>query len=180
MRNFSIKNYKCDKKFTIAVLVTLLCAIICGIVLYKVANINIYIKNFATDYIYNVFNFKNSSLIFSHILTELIYLYIFFMLSYFTGIKYLALIPFFIRTLFFTIYAAILVALNSIGGIMVAVLVFIPTSIVSLILCYVIVESCKIINKKYIFFVPAVFSAINTIVLVLLVNVLFRVVIIIV
>ena len=42
------KNYLLyDNDYLIAVIITFICAIICGIVLYKVASINIYFKNFA-------------------------------------------------------------------------------------------------------------------------------------
>ena len=52
MRNLSFKNYKWDKKYLIAVFITLLCAIISGIVLYIFANVNIYFKNFAEEYVF--------------------------------------------------------------------------------------------------------------------------------
>ncbi len=151
MRNFSLNGFKADKKFIIAVIITLICAIICGIVLFKLVTINIYFKEFASNYVYYVFNFKNSTLIFSHIITEIFYLYLFFVIGYFTKFKYLCLI-----------------------------FVFIPTSLISIIFCCVTVEICKCINKKYCFFVPLAFAVINTIILLLLVNVVFRVVIVIV
>ena len=129
MRNLSFNECKCDLRYLIAVIITFICAIICGIVLYKVASINIYFKNFAEDYVYYVFNFKNSKLIFSHILSELIYIYLFFIIGYFTRFKYLTLILVFIRGLYFTVYVAILFELVTFGGITVAILVFIPTYI---------------------------------------------------
>ena len=73
MRNLSFNEFKWDKKYVIAVIITLLCAIISGIVLYKFVNINIFFIEYAQDYIFYVFNFKNSKLIFSHILGELFY-----------------------------------------------------------------------------------------------------------
>lgn len=180
MRNLSFKGCKCDLRYLIAVIITFLCAIICGIVLYKVATINIYFKNFAEDYVYYVFNFKNSKIIFSHLLSELIYIYIFFLIGYFTRFKYLTLIIVFIRGLYFAVYAAILFELVTFGGITVAVLVFIPTYLISLFFCWLTAESCKNINKKFVFFLPAVLALVNTVVMVVLVNVVFRVVIVIV
>ncbi len=180
MRNLSFKGSKCDLRYLIAVIITFLCAIICGIILYKVATINIYFKDFAEDYVYYVFNFKNTKLIFSHILSELLYIYIFFLIGYFTRFKYLTLIIVFIRGLYFAVYAAILFELVTFGGITVAILVFIPTSVISLVFCWIAAEFCKIINKKYVFFVPAALALINTVVLIVLVNIVFRVVIVIV
>jgi len=180
MRNFSLNGFKADKKFIIAVIITLLCAIICGIVLFKLVTINIYFKEFASNYVYYVFNFKNSTLIFSHIITEIFYLYLFFVIGYFTKFKYLCLIFVFVRGLFFSVYTAILIGMNAFGGVTVAIFVFIPTSLISIIFCCITVEICKCINKKYCFFVPLAFALINTIILLLLVNVVFRVVIVIV
>ena len=180
MRNLSFNEFSCDKKYIIASIITLICSIICGVVLYKLSNINIYFVNFANNYIYYVFNFKNSKLIFPHLLVELFYLYLFFVIAYFTKLKFLTLIVLFVRGIFFTVYAAILLSLNSLGGVTVAVLVFIPASVVSMILCNLIAESCKIFNKKIVLFVPAVCAVINTILLIILVNLLFRVIIVIV
>ena len=180
MRNLSIKNYKYDKKYLIAVFITLLCAIISGIVLYIFADVNIYFKNFAEEYVFFVFNFKNGDLIFSHLLSELLFLYIFFLIGYCTKFKYLTLIFIFIRGLYFAVYTAILIELNAFGGITVAILVFIPTSVFSIIFCCITAETCKSINKKIVFFVPAVFAVFNTLILLLLINVVFRVVIVIV
>lgn len=180
MRKFSFKEYKCDKKFLIAAIIALICAIICGIVLYKLVNINIYFKEFASDYIFYIFNFKNSKLLFTHILSEIFYLYLFFLIGYYTKFKYISLILIFIRCLYFSVYTCILIGLNAFGGITVAVLVFIPTSLSSLILCFLTVELCRIIDKKYCFALPAVFALINTLILTLLVNVAFRAVIVIV
>lgn len=180
MRNLSFKEFSCDKKYIIALIVTLICSIISGIVLFKLSNINIYFINFANDYICNVFKFKNGNLIFPHLLSNLFYFYIFFLIGYFTKFKYLTLIIIFFRGIYFSIYAAILISLNSLGGITVAVLVFIPSSVFSLIFCYLNIDLCKIINKKYVFVMPLIFALLNMLILLMLINVLFRVVIVIV
>lgn len=180
MRNLSFKDYKWDKKYLIAVLITFLCAVISGIVLYIFVNINIYFKNFAEEYIFFVFNFKNGDLIFSHLLSELLYVYVFFLIGYFTKFKYLTLIFIFIRGLYFAVYTAILIELNAFGGITVAILVFIPTSLISIIFCCFVTETCKSINKKFVFLIPLGFAVLNTLIMLLLINVVFRVVIVIV
>ena len=180
MRNFSFKDFSCDKKYLIASLVTLLCSIMCGIVLFKLSNINIYFVGFANDYICNVFKFKNSSIIFPHLLSDLFYIYIFFFISYFTKLKFLTLIFVFVRGIYFTVYAAILISLNSLGGITVAILVFIPSSLISFIIYFITAECCRVINKKIVFFIPAVLALANTLILLILINVVFRVIIVIV
>ncbi|MDE5721944.1 MAG: hypothetical protein K2I30_04295, partial [Clostridia bacterium] len=150
------------------------------IVLFKVVNINIYFKEFTSDYVYYVFNFKNSKLLFTHILSEIFYLYVFFLIGYFTKFKYLTLIFVFIRGLYFAVYTSILFSMNAFGGITVAIIVFIPTSLISIIFCCATVELCKIVNKKFCFALPAVLALINTLILLILVNIVFRVVIVIV
>lgn len=70
--------------------------------------------------------------------------------------------------------------MNAFGGITVAVIVFIPASFASLVLCFLTVELCKVIDKRYCFVLPAAFALINTLILVLLVNIVFRVIIVIV
>ncbi len=178
MRNLSFRGVKFDKKYLFAFLITLICAIICGIVLYKPVTFNIYFVEFADDYVYNVFNFKNSALLFPHLLGDVLYFYICFLLAYFTRFKYFSLFFVFLRGIFFSIYSVILIAVNSVGGVIVACFVFIPASLISLMLCFLIVETCKCINKKYVCFMPAVFAFVSFVVLFLLINVLFRVVIV--
>ena len=180
MRNLSFKGFFCDKKYLIATVITLICSIICGIVLYKLSNINVYFIDFANNYILYVFNFKNGKLIFPHFLVELFYLYIFFVIAYYTRLKFVTLIILFVRGIFFAIYAAILLSLNSLGGVTVAILVFIPASMVSMCLCYAVAEFSKVINKKLVVFVPALFALLNTLLLIVLVNLIFRVIIVIV
>ena len=180
MRNLSFKDYKWDKKYLYAVLITSICAIISGIVLYIFVNINIYFKNFTEEYVYYIFNFKNGDLIVPHFLSELLYAYVFFLIGYFTKFKYLTLVFVFIRCMYFAVYTAILIELNAFGGITVAILVFIPISIISIVFCCIITETCNSLNKKIVFFVPLIFAVLNTLILLLLVNLLFRVVIVIV
>ena len=130
MRNLSFKGLKCDKKYLIAVIIASICAIISGIVLYKLANVSIYFCNYAEDYIFFIFTFNNGQLIISHILSEIFYLYLFFLIGYLTR--------------------------------------------------FVLTESCGALNKKVVFFAPAILAAVNTVIFLLLVNVVFRVVIVIV
>ena len=117
---------------------------------------------------------------FKFIYTVYFYFYIFFLISYFTKFKYLTLIFIFIRGIYFAVYASILFTVISFGGITVAVLVFIPISLLSLIFSCMICDCCRSVNKKYVFLIPAALALINMLILLLLINVLFRVVIVIV
>lgn len=180
MRNLSFFGCKIASKYFLTTIITLICSIISGIVLYKCANISIYFQEYTQNYVYLIFNFQNIDLIFPHILSELFYIYLFFLIGYFTKFKYLTLILVFIRGLFFSVYIAILFELNAFGGITVAIFVFIPTTLVSFFMDCLIVECCKILNKKYVFFAPAILALINTLILLILVNVVFRIVIVIV
>lgn len=180
MRNLSFKGLKVDKRYLIAVLIAILCSIISGIVLYNLANMSIYFWDYAENYVCMIFNFKNGSLIFPHLLGELFYIYLFFVIGYFTRLKYLTLIPVFIRVTFFVIYIAVLIELNVLGGITVAIIVYVPISVISIIFCCITTETCRIINKKAVFFFPAILAVSNTLIFLFLINVVFRIIIVIV
>jgi len=169
MRNLSFNGYKWDKKYFIAAAVTLCCAIISGIVLFKLGDLSIYFVNFANDYIYFVFNFKNGSIIFPHILSELFYLYLFFLIAYCTRMKYFTLVLVFVRGMLFTVYACILLCATAFGYFF-----------ISLICCVFVSDVCRFVNKRYVLFMPALLAVANTLVLLVLINVVFRVIIVIV
>ena len=164
----------------LAFIITLICAIICGIVLYKPVISNYYFIDLADEYVFNVFNFRNTQLLFTHLLSDLIYFYICFFIAYFTKLKYITLIFIYLRGLFLGIYSVILVAVDTVGGVFVMVFVFLPATLFSLAICYAVTEFCKRINKKYAVFVPAVLAIADLVVYALLINVVFRVVIVIV
>lgn len=180
MRNLSLCGYKWDKKYFFAFLIALVCSIICGIVLYKPVISNIYLRNLVCDYIYNVFNFKNSALIFPHILGCLVYFFAVFLIACFTKFKYLTLIFVFLKGLFFGVYVAIIMTVNSFGGIIVGVIVYIPVSLVGFAFCYLLAEFCGCCDKKYAPALPVIATLCDTLIMIILVNLIFRVVIIIV
>ena len=180
MRNLNFGGIKVDKKYLLAFIITLICSIICGIVLYKPVTSNVYLRNFAEDYVYNVFCFQNAPLLLTHLIGDLIYLYLTFLLCYLTKFKYLTLIFVFLRGLFFGIYFVILVGVNSFGGIIVATIVFLPSTLISLALCYVLADLCKCVYRKYLIFFPVIFSLIDLTIYALLINVIFRIIIVVV
>ena len=177
MRNFSFAGNKWDKKYLLAFLLALICSIICGIVLYKPVISNIYMRNLVSDYVYNVFNFKNSSLIFPHLLISLVYLYVVFLIAYLTKLKYATLIFVFLKGIFFGVYISIIMSVYSFGGIVVGIVVYIPSSLIVFILSYLIAEFCRKLDNKYAVFAPAAATAIDTLIFVILINILFRAVI---
>lgn len=180
MGNLSFIGFKCDKRLIIAYIIVLICSIISGIVLCTLANFNIYFVNYASEYLYKVFNFKNFSLLLIRLFSSVLYAYLFFLICYFAKCKYLVLIFVFIRGLICSVYTVIMISIGTLGGVLVAVLVFIPSSLVSFALLYLLCDSCKNINKKYLPWFPAIFAVADAVILLLLVNVVFRVVIIIV
>ncbi len=107
MRNLSFCGVKWDKKYALAFIIALICSFICGIVLCNFINYSTSLLNLADDYVYYVFNFKNGNIIFPHLLGDMLYFYIFFLISYFTKFKYLNLIfVFFKGALFRSLYGA--------------------------------------------------------------------------
>ncbi len=180
MRNLSCCRPKWDKKFFFAFLIAFACSLICGIALCEFVTHNAYLRDLACDYIYNVFNFKNSALIVPHILGDILYFYIFFLIGYFTKLKYITLVFVFLRGLFFGVYVVLLACVNSFGGVMVMIFVFIPATLISVAICYALADFGKCWDNKFVFAVPAVLALIDCIILLLLINLVFRVVIIIV
>ncbi len=180
MRNLSFCSEKWDKRYALAFLIALICSIICGIVLCKFINYNAYLRNLAGDYVYNVFNFKNSNILLPHFLGDVLYFYIFFAIGYFTKFKYINLIFVFLRGLFFGVYTALIIMVGAFSGVIVIIFVFVPATLISLALCYFAGEFCIKADKKYCFFIPAALALIDLIIMALLVNVVFRVIIIIV
>ena len=180
MRIFKCNKLRWDKKCLIAYSIVMIASIICGIVLFKLNNISNYIYNYADTYIFYVFNFDNGRLIFSHLVSELFYLYIVFLLSYFTKLKFLVFPIAFLRTLFAVLYTAILFALLGTEGIIVALIVFLPSFLCSMLFLVFLCEQCKQLCTPLAFFIPAIIAVINTLILLLFVNVVFRVIVVIV
>lgn len=180
MRIFNCNKLKWDKRHLIAYVIVIILSIICGIVLFKLGNISSYVYQYADTYVFYVFNFKNGSIFFSHILSELFYLYVVFLLAYFTKLKFLAYPIIFIRTTIIVIYAALLFSFFGAEGIIVAMIVFIPSFACSLALLIALCEQCGQLCKPLVFFSPAIAALINSIILLLFVNVVFRVIVVIV
>ena len=63
MRTFDISRIKLDKRYLIAYIIAIITSIILGIVLCKTTQTSPYMQNYASEYVYYVFNFRNGSLL---------------------------------------------------------------------------------------------------------------------
>lgn len=180
MRILSFDSIKWDKNYIIWLSVAFIASIICGIVLFKISNIGVFFFDYADEYVICIYKFDNGKLIFSHILRELVYIYAFFFIAYFTRFKVLSSLILFFRTLVCVFYCAVLFASFGIGGILAALIIYIPCFLVSLFLCYFAAEACRCVDKRYVFFFPAILAVASTLALVVLLNVVFRIFIVIV
>lgn len=177
MRTFDFFRCKIKKSSLIIYISTIISAIILGIVLCKTTQINPYMQNYASEYLYFVYNFRNLSLIVPHIFYELIYCYAFFFVAYFTRLKFIVLPVLFLRTLLCSMYAVLIVSASAFGGVLVVVFVFIPSSLIAIFANVLVAELCRCIQRRYVFFFPAVVALAAVLCEFLLLNVLFRVVI---
>ena len=176
MRIFSFPRIRLDKRCVIALISTALVAIICGIVLCKTTQVNPYMQNYASEYVYFVYNFRNVSLIFPHLFYELIYGYAFFLIAYCTRYRLFALPLLFLKCMITGVYVVLIISVSTFGGTLAAVFVFIPVSLVSIFLNLFLIESCRFFNKKAALCMPAVFAVAVMLVEVVLLNVVFRVI----
>ena len=180
MRIFDLKKCKWDKNYLFAFIIAIICSIICGIVLFKISNFNVYFYNYANNYVYNVFIFNNGALFFPHILADIFYLYIFLCISRFTKFRYLTLIFVVLRATFASVYCAVLFTMCGISGVTVCLIVYIPSVLLSLAACCCISQFHGACDKRYVLFLPCILALVLSIVHLLLINLLFRIIIVLV
>ena len=180
MRILSIKKIRWDRAYILWLIGAFLLGIICGIVLYKIANIGSFFLKYAQEYVKCVFEFNNGKLLISHLLRELCYLYAFFAISYFTKFKVLTSLILFFRTLVCVFYCAVLFGCLGFGGVMAAVIIYIPAFLFSCVLCAFAAEVCNMVERKFVFFFPAALAVASCVFLLLMLNVVFRLLIVIV
>lgn len=180
MRIFNCKKLKWSKKFIIAYIIVIFAAIISGIVLYKINNISTYVYNFADRYIFYLFNFKNGNLFLAHFLVALFFFYLVFLLAYFTKLRCLSLFFIFCRCVFFVLYASVMCSFFGTEGISVVILVYIPSFVIGHLLFLFIAEQCRCVCAPLSYILPAIMALLNTLIFLLLVNVIFRAIVVIV
>lgn len=180
MRIFNCKKLKWNKKFIIAYFIVIIAAIISGIVLYKINNVSTYVYNFADNYIFYLFNFKNGNLFLAHFLVGLFFFYLVFLLAYFTKFRFISLFFIFFRCVFFVLYASVLCCYFGTEGIFVVILVYIPSFALWLAIFLFIAEQSKCLCSPIAFIFPAVMALLNALIFLFLVNVMFRAIVVIV
>lgn len=166
-----------DRRALIACICTVILAIISGIVLCITVQINPYMQNYASEYLFFVYNFNNFSLLLPHFLCELVYGYAFFLIAYCTRFRLAALPLLFIKAMISGVYAVLIISVSAFGGVMAAVFVFIPTSLVTLALNVFLIECVRFFNKKFAPALPAVLALLSMLAECLFLNVIFRVLI---
>lgn len=180
MGKFSLREIKWDKNYIIVLLSAFLLAIICGIVLYKIANISFFFEKYAHDYVACVFAFESGRLLATHALKELFYLYAFFAVARFTRFKAATAVIIFIRTLVCVFYCAVLFGSLGFGGVCSAVIIFIPCSLASAVSCWFVAECCRSLEIRHALLCPAAFALANCLLMMVLLHVVFRILIVIV
>lgn len=180
MRILNLNKVKWNRKVLFAYFAVILVAIISGIVLYITDNMVKNLYNFAKEYLLCVFNFKNLQLFFANFFSALFYYYLAFAICYFTKLKFLTAILLFVKSFFTFYYFVLLVAIFSVEGFFAAILVFLP--------CYAFwvfkflffcTQTCAI-EKPYLYFAPLVFAILDGFFLLLILNLVFRFVVVIV
>ena len=171
------KCMRFDKRCLIAYIITAIVAIITGIVLCKTVQTNPYMLNYATEYVYFVYNFRSISLFLPRLVFGLVYGYLYFIIAYCTRWRLLVLPVIFLRCMMGSVYAVLIISVTTFGGIVAAFVVYIPSALVCLALNVVLIETVRFFNRKFAPFLPALFALLGAIAEWLLLNVLFRAVI---
>ncbi len=179
MRAFSFFELRWDKGYIIAYIITIILAIISGIILCKITLMGIYLQNYAAEYIYYVYNFHNGTLALQRILYGLVYGYALFCIAYFTRHKFFVIPILFLKTGLCSIYAYLIITSSGFLGVLAVIFMFIPSAIFSLFLNIFLIENCKTFGKAVSPFLPLILTAIDTIIFLILLNIVFRVVILI-
>ena len=174
MRDFTFLGLKIDKKFFFVYILALFCSIMCGIVLCKTTNCNIYMREYANEYIHNAFLFNVAPLLFSHLFVDFFIFSIFFIFTRILNLKYFSLIFVFIRGCFFGLYCCILFSC-SISGVVVCFFLYIPTTILSFLCALSVIEISENCDFEFYYLIPSAVSIVDTLAFLIFLNVIFRV-----
>lgn len=176
MRAFSFSELRWDKKYIISYIITIFFAIICGIVLCKITTMSVYLQNYASEYIYYVYYFKNGTLVVQRLLYGMVYGYVLFAIAYFTR-RYFAVPVLFLKAGLGAIYACMLISVGGFAGVLTVIFMFVPSAAVSLFLNIFLIENCKTFGRVVAPFLPLILTAADVVIFMLLLNIVFRVVI---
>ena len=179
MRAFRFFELKWDKRYIIVYIVAIILAIICGVVLCKTTHMSLDLQNYAAEYIYYIYNFHNGTLVVQRILYGLVYGYALFCIAYLTRWKFFVVPVLFLKAGLSTVYAYMLISTAGFTGVMAVIFMFVPSAVVSLILNIFLIENCNSFGRGVAPFLPLIVTASEVIIFLLLLNVVFRVVVLI-
>lgn len=180
MRIYRFRGKEIENDFIVSAIICSIVAIMSGIVLAIIVGFDDYFYNFADIYIFYVFNFKNGSLFGGRFLSELLFLYCVFFLVRATHSRYPALIFIFFRLFFSAFYVSVLFAAFRTEGALVAIFVFLPCSILSVLLIFITAFVCEGKLRPVSYCIPGALALLSSLLLLLVVNILFRAIVIIV
>jgi hypothetical protein len=180
MRTFHnlIKSF--DKKFFILSLIAIICGTMCGIIVSLSTSIGNYLGKYATYYVKYIYKFNNEALLFPYLGHTLLFCFIFWVFSFLKPAKILSFIVFLVRSFFFGVYLILLITYGDVGGVIVILLVFVPMSVISILCCFICLNSKCFHLQKLSFLLPLCLSLAAFLIFVLLLNVIFRFVVVIV
>ena len=176
MRALRFPELKWDRRYIIAYIITIFLAIICGIVLFKVTTMSIYLQNYASEYIYYVYNFKNGTLVVQRLLYGMVYGYALFIIAYFTRRRYFTVPVLFFKAGLGAIYACMLISVGGFAGVLSVIFMFVPSTACSLFLNIFLIENCKSFGRAAPL-APLILTAADVIIFLILLNVVFRVIV---
>lgn len=180
MRIFDKDAINWNKKEIFCCVLVVILAVMCSIVLYITNNFSVYLYNFVKNYIYSVFNFNNAALFFGQFLTNLFYYFLALLFCRFKKVRYLYLIVIFVKTLFTFYYFVALFIIFSLEGVIAAFIVFLPCYIFFMVKFFFLCTQSACIERRYKLFSPVIFVLCDGIFILVLVNLIFRFIVVIV
>ena len=180
MRILSFDKIKFDKSFSIAFCAAFILSVIYGIVLCKTLNFNDYFLVYAKKYTKFVFEFNTFAIVLPYMFRELACSYAAFALSRSQKSKIFVVCIVAVRAVTSALYCALIFVRLGFEGIACAVIVYIPSSLFAVATYYFIAHCRCVINKKYWLFCPAACVVAGCVLLIVLLNVVFRLFIVII
>lgn len=179
MGNFDISALKKNSNYYFAFIVAILAGIISGIILFKIADLTQFFCGFAKDYIKRVFEFDNGALFLSALFKEsCVNAFIFIFGAVFIKLKFLTVAVLFFRAAFASLYCAVMFVYCGFSGVMAGVVVYIPYTL----LCFaggVMIFSSSCFGLRRSALLPVVVTVAEALLLIILVNTVFRVIVVI-
>ncbi len=179
MGNFDISALKKNSNYYFAFIVAVSAGIVSGIILFKITDLTQFFCAFAQDYIKRVFEFDNGALFLSALFKEACVNALAFIFgAVFIKLKFLTVPVMFFRAAFASLYCAVMFVYCGFSGVMTGVVVYIPYTL----LCFaggamIFSSSCFTLRRPVLLPVAVTFA--EALLLVILVNTVFRVIVVI-